>query len=558
MIDAITIGMAIFYILPAQLLYMKRFGTLAFASLLIGLLMPLASAQLPTPDVTFIPSQVSINSSFLIVVDPKVDDSIRATWFAPPYGFGQIPRIGDNWVCYFSDTDSKSICGPSPFRYAGISYPFEVNTTDFSGNTGGRTMDIVAGGVELVTDVITSIENSSVDMAVYPSTTVTGVSYETYYTGNLTIVPGKSGSLTKQVYAYVGNIDLDPNEYYIAFSAATGGGDYGGSVARVDTRIGGNGNGGTDTGYVTVDPVDLNILIEKNQRYEKSNFRITNLKNQTFSSLSIHIPSTTPIDVNDFLDIIISNNTLGPHSSMYFSVVLENVVNYMEIKIQAQLRSNSTLIGYMPIDIMVSVKNESGTTMTTCSGKSDGSDCYGGICCGDVCRKKANCCDDNDCSSDEGCQNYACIKTGGNGGTPDVSCTTGTCYAGQSSCPSGEDWTGTCRESEVDGVCCEVSVNECEGQSDATSCRDGLCCSEECVVGDCCDDIDCSAGYTCSYNYCAEIEAPAFDFTIIIIIVVIIVLAGIGALYYLKRVKKGGGGEGEFEGSSEEFDEEFY
>ncbi len=538
---------------------------LTFLFLMIVSLVPFASAQLPTPDVTFIPEKISVNSSFLLVVDPGVSESVRVTWLT--YGTmmepvaGQIPKIGDKWMCYFSDTDAKSTCGPNPFRLSNIGvdpHIFEVNTTDSSWNTGGEILDVYVGSIVLTSKITTDIDNKIAYINVWPvPDIVTRISYETYYTNNLSLVPNKDGRLVYDAPsgAYRDNITLDIGQYYIAFSAPTSGADYGGSVARIDMSLGAGGDGNGEIGFVDVDIVSLNILINKNQKYEKSNYRITNLRNNTLTSLTVRIPPTEPVDVNDFLDIQLDNNTLGPLDSMFFSVVLENVVNSMEIKIQAQLKSNNSLIGYIPIDMTISVKNESGTTMITCEGKSDMSYCYGGICCDEICIEKSNCCDGGDCASDEECTNYICVKS--EGPAPDIPCTTGTCYPDYTSCPTDETWTGTCREDGVDGICCEVEVNECEGQLNGTYCTDGVCCDETCITGECCDNEDCIEGEVCSYNYCVEPEVPEFDFTLLIIIVIIVV-AAVGVWLYLKKYRKKGGLEEEFEEGTEEFEEEFY
>ena len=520
---------------------------------------PLVSAALPTPSVAFIPSNISVNSSFLMVVDPKVTDSVRASWIAYDVGaYGQVPKIGEKWFCYFSDTDTKSTCGPSPFRISNLGYsPYtlEVNTTDPYGNAGGKTVGVYVGGIVLTSKIFKDVGKNLAYINVWANPdTVTGVSYVTYYANNLTVVPNKNGNL---VYdppsgAYRKNLTLSLGEYFIAFSAPAGS-NYGGAVERVEMGVTTDGDG--ELGYVSIDPVKLDILINKNQKYEKSNYRITNLMNQTFGALTVYIPQTVPIDVNDFLSIDLANTTLFPYSSMYFSVVLENVINYMGIKTEAQLKSNNTLIGYIPVDIRVSVKNESGGDLLSCDDKSDGSPCYGGICCNEVCRSKANCCANSDCLSNEVCTNYKCVIT--NVTLPDITCTTGSCYPGYTTCPSGASSTGqSCRSSSVNGICCET-VDECLNQPNGTACTSGICCSEECIYGDCCEDIDCVVPQVCSYNYCSEPPTPEFDITLPLIIVVV-VIAGVGAWFFLKKRKKGGLEEEFEEGGTEEFDEEFY
>ncbi|MCK4575123.1 hypothetical protein KAU34_01805, partial [candidate division WOR-3 bacterium] len=71
------------------------------------------------------------------------------------------------------------------------------------------------------------------------------------------------------------------------------------------------------------------------------------------------------------------------------------------------------------------------------------------------------------------------------------------------------------------------------------------------------DNEDCIEGEVCSYNYCVEPEVPEFDFTLLIIIVIIVV-AAVGVWLYLKKYRKKGGLEEEFEEGTEEFEEEFY
>jgi hypothetical protein len=539
---------------------MKDIACIPLAFAIIAILSPLAHAALPTPTVTFIPSEISVNSSFLLVVDPKVDDSVRVTWLAPEAGaFGQVPKIGDRWVCYFSNTDSKSTCGPNPFIESNIGfspYAFLVETTDSSGSRGNRTVSLYIGGVVLQPDIIANKANRTVDMVIYPSAPVTGVSYAVYYSGNLTLVPNKNGELEKQVNAYVGHVVLGLDEYYIVFSAETSGGDHGGAVARVDVA-GDAGGGGGETGYVEIDPVNIYVLINNNQKWEKSNLRITNLINETLTSLSVRIPSGEGGDVNNYLSIKLANTTLGPLASMYFSVILEHVVNSMGINTEAELRSNNSVIGYMPIQLKVSVKNESGSTMASCTDKPDMSYCYGGICCSEVCRELASCCDDSDCAAGGKCTNHLCVT--GSAEPSDKSCISGTCYI-SSYCPSGMTSTGyTCVSGGLSGVCCETSASaDCTGKSDGESCGTGkICCSEECISGNCCDDTDCPIDQACSYSICSDKgEGGGGGIDMFTIIIIVVIIAAVAALLYFKKFRKKG--IEEEMGGEEGFEEEFY
>lgn len=552
---------------------MKRFAFMAFMFLAALLIVPFASAQLPDPTVTFIPDEISANSSFLMVVDPNVEGSIRASWIVyegPGTPYGQVPKIGDKHVCYFSSTDSKSTCGPSPFALPDFSpYTLEINTSDSDGNVGGESISKEVGNRELRPLITTNFENRMVyiNLWVSPGDSLTGVTYETYYAENITTVSGKSGILTyhDQSGAYRKNITLGTGEYYIAFVASTSVGEYGGGVQRVEMASG-TGDNGNGEDYLDIDPVSLNILTEIGKKYEKSNFKITNLRDMELSPLSVSIPETSPVDINDYLTIRLSSANLSAFGSMYYSVVLDNLDGSMNIQTEASITSNGTTLGYIPIDISVSIKGNESPDITSCEDKDDMDYCYGGICCNEICRTESNCCDDSDCASDEECTSYNCVPEG-TPPNPDIPCTSGTCRTGLDTCPSGQTRTGTCRQSGVDGICCEAQVtDECEGEVDGTYCNsfNGVCCGEECIDGDCCTDADCiNAGDQCLYNetwdawYCTPSGGFEFDITIPIIIVVVILVAVL-AWYLLKKRKGGKGLEEEFEEGTEEFDEEFY
>ena len=197
--------------------------------------------------------------------------------------------------------------------------------------------------------------------------------------------------------------------------------------------------------------------------------------------------------------------------------------------------------------------------MVSCQDKSDGADCFGGICCGETCRKKASCCDDLDCSSTEECTSYRCASTGTTT-IQDVPCSSGVCNIGATSCPADEEWKGTCREDGDDGICCgpstSTSGDECFGEYDGTECDDGfkVCCDEECM--ECCTNDHCAIGDVCEYGYCSTPETPDVDYTLYIIIAVV-AAGGIGAFLYFTKFKKKKGGDEELGGETS-LEDEFY
>ena len=101
---------------------------------------------LPSPTVQIIPEAVSPNSSFVLVVDPMVyDTSVRVTWAVPAQhdtDLGLLPREGDTWICYFSNSDNSANCGPTPFSQARESYDLNIKSVDNTGSTGNTSVDV--------------------------------------------------------------------------------------------------------------------------------------------------------------------------------------------------------------------------------------------------------------------------------------------------------------------------------------------------------------------------------------------------------------------------------
>ncbi len=342
-------------------------GFLVFALVLVNV------QALPDPIVTFIPEKFSANASFIAVADPgEYSKSIRVRWqvFGIADGFGSFPRSGNRWVCYFSNTDEKSTCGPTPFyasKYQGsetfIPYTFSVNISDAYGQESGFQDTVNAGDIELTINITTN-NNGMVDITVWSDTGVTGVSYKTY-NSSIDLLPEKSGSLVyyTPIRGYIGNISLGPGEYYMAFAAQNSGGtSFGGDLVRFVIK-------GEETGgaYVPadleIDAVSLDVMVTKGQSFSQGGFRIRNLGNESIADLSTSIISA----LSPYLSITLGNSTIEGKGTIYFTVNLNNIQNSMEIGTQADIVSNGTVIGRIPVNITISVMNE-------CDG-SAGGDC---------------------------------------------------------------------------------------------------------------------------------------------------------------------------------------
>jgi len=106
----------------------------------------------------------------------------------------------------------------------------------------------------------------------------------------------------------------------------------------------------------------------------------------------------------------------------------------------------------------------------TCNALEDCNNCpndclgIGEVCC-DAVAYPGNCCDHNDCSGFDICTDHTCVPP---------SCGDEICQEDCNSCPAD------CLEDEQ--VCCDTNA----------------------YTGDCCDDNDCTAPYTCTNNICTD------------------------------------------------------
>jgi hypothetical protein len=528
---------------------------LVYAILFLSALALAASpglAQLPSPTVTFIPDMISANSSFVMKANPgSVTGPVRVTWIMyEANALGSLPYTDGMYACYFSDTDEESTCGPVPFRYStaelGTEYSIEINVTDAQGSMGSLSMTKEVGGIIIEPEV--TVNGSTLNMLVLVNKHVDYVSYKVF--------DSTFGQLTTQ-YAnlerveispwYRGSVDVEPGVYYIAFKAESSG-DFGGGIVRVDTAGGGTGYGGV----LQADSIDMDVLFQAGSPPTLPSKRICSMDSlNTYTDVTVSLPQ----QFRSYISITPNNSTIRNGSCIYYTIGLSSVTSAMDITTTADILSNGTKKGEIPIRLNISYVGGSG--LPDCSQLSDGSDCLGGICCSGTCQKKAECCADSDCTSGS-CVSYRCSEAG----PVDRYCTTGTCMTDVVSCPDGQEETGTCTSGGVPGICCAVA-GECSGQADSTPCTGGVCCSGECV--ECCTDADCLEGYECDvFNECELKATPPpleIDFVLIGLIAALAAAGGLAAWWFLKKRKKSP--EEEFEEESKKEgdvfeEEEFY
>lgn len=577
---------------------MRKFALLPFAILVLAILYLMPSASGLQAGLTVIPSKVTANAGFIAVADPDPlpNEVVRVDWQVIGEGVNEIglfPNIGNQWICYFSNTDTSSICGPSPFTSTTVDlasdWQIVLLTTNQDGDTATETHSVEVGGIDLTPSILKAFEDSkNVSIIIYPKQLgfgigVSGVGYSAYYS-NMT--PIKTGDLDWEdgISGYKGNITLGFGDYFIAFEADESGAgtDFGGVVVSVSMERAGVVPG---VGYVVEGPnITKSILFSHSGQSFQGSGSFTNIGDVNLVNLSMDVLS----GLTSYLSVIPNDpDLLEAGESGGFSYTVENIpagsglwINTW-VDVLANVSGNDTVVGRIFFDIAVSVQ---GTGGDECLGQSDWATCSGddGRCVLQTCVVGAECIDNDGCLGSNICQGLRCVSPGG--------CLLGsTCYQGadSSDCPTEDPptvYTGTncdLTDDEV-GICCN-SV-ECLSSTDCSDPTPYCLSSNECV--ECLSPDDCDEGYTCNINKqceaeftpcpsggscldagdgcpseytstgspcseagiadgicCEQLAAPEGDMTFIFIIAIVVII-GVGAWYYFKKYKKGGGGGG--------------
>ncbi|GEM_PF-1182261 len=350
--------------------------------LALGLVLVLACGvnALPEPNVTFIPDGFSANASFIAIADPGVyDDSVRVMWFftgmswnKTSYAHGLFPRMGGKWFCYFSNDDKTSTCGPSPFnaysRYPGSAQYHNytvILVTVTNSSVGNSSIKKNVGGITITPTVFIDTDNTA-HVRVDTSPLADSVTYDVY-TENMTLV--KSGNLNYNPaqFAHIGNIALSNANYYIAFKAncsncGSGGlhlSDYGGHLEKI-VLVPTSGEcppcpgQGVITDDLIIDAVNENPMIYMGQVWKRSSYKIKNIGNRIWTSLSARVPT----DISSYLSVTPQSDRLEPNQTIFFEVALRNIQTSMDINTNVDLYANSSLLGQIPISIKVSVMDQ--------------------------------------------------------------------------------------------------------------------------------------------------------------------------------------------------------
>lgn len=365
--NGLLIGLLLYHsILLSGFLYTPSENSITMKIPLVLFLVLLASLPsvvgLSPPEVTFIPPQISEGGAFLAFVDNYPEESVRVTWFVGGVegGFGLFPKLGDKHVCFFSNSDPSATCGPTPFPQSTIGfnpYTFQVDSINQFNDKGNATLPVEVGGITMSSDI--TVENNTVFIEVAPGGPLAAsVSYAVFYQNNLSEVTLGFVELTKNVQTghWLGSVDLQGGEYYLALSA-TSDGNFGGAVARVSIPLpppelscpAPPGVGGDYD--LEAEVVLSGVLIGPNDLYKQEGFTLTNVGDQIVSSLSVVVPA----DFSSILTVELDTTVLAPNDTMFFTITLQNIDSSLTINTVVDILSGLEVVGQIPVFIPVTV-----------------------------------------------------------------------------------------------------------------------------------------------------------------------------------------------------------
>lgn len=346
-------------------------------ALLVLAIFAVPALAISTPSVTFIPEKVSINGAFIMMADPHASqtDSLVVTWgLNGPSSMeinrqGSFPRSGSKYVCYFSNTDNESTCGPSPFKSPSSVPPrsFSVFAVNQDNTTGIAAANISVGGIQITPSIFaTNGRNISIRWSTACASTL---KYNVYYAANYSEV-GLAGVAQYSGDGYFVDIPTGSGDYFISLKidAPSCTGEFGGTVLHYEIPESGIYAGGWPVN-LAVDTASFEVLLNKGQNYQRTGFSITNVGNNAIGNLSV----ATPTDYSKFLSVTLANDSIAPNGTIFYTVVIGSAQHTMEINTKVNVTSNDIVIGQIPIRINVSIVNEcEGAVPTSCTGAGSG------------------------------------------------------------------------------------------------------------------------------------------------------------------------------------------
>ncbi|MBI4021133.1 MAG: hypothetical protein HY369_02735 [Candidatus Aenigmarchaeota archaeon] len=342
------------------------------AALFSLLLLAPPSLAVTTPDLTFIPAQISASSPFIVIAKGQTTVPTRVTWTVPGFGeadFGSFSKVGDLFVCYFSNADPAALCGPTPFQVATVGFDpatMLVNAVDASGATANKTAEVPVGSMTLITKPNMEIPvNGTIYMSITtPGNFPTGVTYAVLLKNFSFQADYKP--LTYDVVGdkWIGNVTLPGGEYYLVFSA-TSASNFGGTVVSVSVPQDATGAGVcsvSESDYpLLADQVNIpGVLVEKGKPFSKTGYFISNGGSAPVNNITASVPAA----LANMLEVALQATSLDANDTTSFTVTLKNIDQSLTINTIVTLLSNGTAVGEIPVLAAVTV-----TGALTCSGE---------------------------------------------------------------------------------------------------------------------------------------------------------------------------------------------
>jgi hypothetical protein len=320
------------------------------ASVLCMLLLACQACALEITGVEFYPQNPSVESGFIVVTRVSYNGSTRVSWMVPESCaepvetcFGQFPRSGNAFVCYFSKIDPDASCGPPPFDTPASVYNFVVNAIDGSGSVAQSTSQIATGSVPF--NVYIQLTNDTVKMQVFQY--MDAVTYKIYDLGMSELT---SGSLQRNEYGtFIGDIPYDENYRFIVFSGTGASGPAGTAVTipQQETE-----EEAKRTYNIVADDVKVyDAVVKQGKSFQYRGSRITNRGDTLVEGLSVEVPEA----LRKYLRITLENSTLEPNRSAPMTVEVVNLQGHLEISTTATVKAGEQKVGEVDINIKVSV-----------------------------------------------------------------------------------------------------------------------------------------------------------------------------------------------------------
>jgi len=399
----------------------SRAGIAVVCAFILAFLVNPAYAQSDGPEITdiiVIPGNVSADGSFIVKVETNGQfEPVRLPYWASAiiHGpisdsadqfTGQIPKVGDDYVCVFSNDPDLSTCGPTPFgvptEELGTVIDCQTNPqgygcfaiemkdayteflelideadilyleiyTDILGKFGylaeeksNDTAQISIGGIRL--EPLITIEEENVTIQVGTGGKFADVKYAVYYK-NLTVFQDYKDMERQPSMFYMAHFELIPGDFYVAFEALkSDGSDYGGTVYNLTIPYSAaypdycDGVIPLPSGVLSVERVHWKPIIDADKHTE-TNFRMTNDGNDTLYNLSMEIPDAH----SDYIEIDLQKTTLTGGSSGHFTISLDNIDRNTNFTFSADLygstelgANETTKLAVIPMTIEISVRD---------------------------------------------------------------------------------------------------------------------------------------------------------------------------------------------------------